>query len=160
LIGIKCLKIELKELRSWKIDLLGEKIKNNIGRLPVGVFLCGDYLQSMKGISMTTKKEKVLKKEEVIKPKLLTSKQEVADELKMSVYQFNQLLRRYPFCSSGAAGKLNGRWHIDVEYVWKWYEFVQRQEIRHPDARRMRPEEPPGLNEIRTREEDTQENIT
>lgn len=82
---------------------------------------------------------------------ILTSKQEVADALKMSVYQFNQLLRKYPFRRCGSAGKLNGRWHVAADDLWRWYRYVQRQEIRHPDSRRMRPEEPPELTEIRAR---------
>jgi len=83
--------------------------------------------------------------------KVLTSQQEVADELKIGRFRFMRLLQKYPFEHSGVAGKINGRWHVAVEDVWCWYRYVQRQEMRHPDARRMRPEEPPALSEIRTR---------
>jgi len=77
---------------------------------------------------------------------ILTSKQEVADVLKMTVYQFNTLLRRYSFADgSGVSGKLNGRWHVPKDYVLRWYRYVQTQEARHPDARRMRPVEAPEL---------------
>lgn len=87
--------------------------------------------------------------EKVNIPDILTSKQEVADELKMSIYQFSQLLRRYPF-ESGAqvAGKIMGRWRVTKDDAWRWHRYVQRQEARHPDARRMRPEEPPILTEL------------
>jgi len=83
--------------------------------------------------------------------KVLTSQQEVIDELRISSYRFTQLLKKYPFSHSGAAGKLNGRWHVALEDVWRWFRYIQRQEMRHPDARRMRPEEPPELSEISTR---------
>jgi hypothetical protein len=85
-------------------------------------------------------------------PNILTSKQEVADALKMTVYQFSQLLRRYSFATgAGVSGKLNGRWHVPKDYVFRWYRYVQRQELRHPDARRMRPDEPPELRNIQGR---------
>jgi hypothetical protein len=83
--------------------------------------------------------------------KVLTSQQEVIEELRMSQYQFETLLKKYPFYHSGAAGKLNGRWHVAVEDVWRWHRYVQQQERRHPDARRMRPEEPPDIADIRAR---------
>jgi len=82
---------------------------------------------------------------------VLTSQQEVLDELKMGQSQFIRLLRKYPFGCCGASGKLNGRWHVTREDVWRWHRYVQRQELRHPDARRMRPEEPPELGDIRAR---------
>jgi hypothetical protein len=72
---------------------------------------------------------------------VLTSQQEVIDALKMGQSQFVRLLRKYPFGCCGSSGKLNGRWH----------RYVQRQELRHPDARRLRPEEPPDLLDIRAR---------
>ncbi len=88
--------------------------------------------------------------EPVIPPeRVLTSQQEVIDELRMGQKPFIRLLKKYPFLNSGAAGKINGRWHVTVEDVWRWHRYVQRQEIRHPDARRMRPEEPPDLGDIR-----------
>lgn len=92
--------------------------------------------------------KKSIEEKKVEREDVLTSKQEVADVLKMSVYQFSQLLHKYPFANSGAAGKLNGRWHVSRANVWEWYKFVQRQEIRHPDARRMRPDEPPEIAAI------------
>lgn len=82
---------------------------------------------------------------------VLTSQQEVIDELKMGRKQFLTLLKKYPFCNCGAAGKINGRWHVTREDVWRWHRYVQRQELRHPEARRMRPEEPPDLRDIRAR---------
>lgn len=82
---------------------------------------------------------------------LLTSKQEVADVLKMSLTTFERLLQKYPFHHSGAPGKVQGRWRVMSAYVFRWWEYVQRQELRHPDARRLRPEEAPDLAEIRGR---------
>lgn len=83
--------------------------------------------------------------------KVLTCKQEVSDELRMSFYQLEKLLHKYPFQLSGVSGKLNGRWHVAVDDVWRWYRYVQRQELRHPESRRMRPEEPPDVAAIRGR---------
>ena len=83
--------------------------------------------------------------------RVLTSKQEVIDELKMGMTMFNSLLKKYPFCSCGAPGKLSGRWHVAVEDVWRWYRHIQKQELRHPDSRRLRPEEPPGIAAIKGR---------
>ena len=82
---------------------------------------------------------------------ILSSKQEVADELKMSLHQLTQLLRKYPFEGSGVPGKIMGRWKVDRTDVHRWFRYVQRQELRHPDARRMRPEEPPEIAAIKGR---------
>jgi hypothetical protein len=87
----------------------------------------------------------------VVPEKILTSKVEVADELDMSVYQFNKLINKYPFDHSGVAGKISGRWRVTKEDAWRWFRYVQTQERRHPEARRMRPQEPPPVAEIRTR---------
>ena len=81
----------------------------------------------------------------------LTSKQEVADELKMSTRQLSRWLAKYPFEGSGVAGKIMGRWRVNQGDVWRWFRFVQRQEARHPEARRMRPEEAPEIAGIRGR---------
>jgi hypothetical protein len=78
-------------------------------------------------------------------------KQEVADALRMSIYQFEKLLRRYPFDVTGVSGKILGRWHVTQADVFVWYRHVQRQESRHPEARRMRPEEAPDLDQIKGR---------
>ena len=86
-----------------------------------------------------------------IPSKVLTSVNEVAQELSISVKTLYTYLRKYPFEATGVSGKLNGRWHVPVEDVWRWYHYVKRQEVRHPDSRRMRPEEPPGLTEIKGR---------
>lgn len=83
--------------------------------------------------------------------RLLTSKQEVADELRMSLYQLDQLLRKYPFENSGAPGKIMGRWKTTKANVHAWFRYVQSQELRHPDARRLRPEEPPDIAAIKGR---------
>ena len=84
-------------------------------------------------------------------PRVLTSVHEVAAELSISVHTLYSLLRKYPFDAIGVSGKLNGRWHVPVEDVWRWYQYVKRQEARHPDARRMRPEEPPEIQDIKGR---------
>jgi hypothetical protein len=84
-------------------------------------------------------------------PDILSSKQEVADELKMSLYQLDQLLRRYPFENCGAPGKIMGRWKVTKINVHAWFRYVQGQELRHPDARRLRPEEPPEVAGIKGR---------
>jgi hypothetical protein len=81
----------------------------------------------------------------------LTSKQAVADELGMSVDTLTRFLRQYPFHHSGAPGVINGRWRVRRTYVILWWEYVQRQNQRHPDARRLRPEEPPDLAAIKGR---------
>lgn len=82
---------------------------------------------------------------------ILSSKQEVADELKMSVYQLNQLLQKYPFELSGVPAKIMGRWKVQKSDVARWFAYVQRQELRHPESRRLRPEEPPAVREITAR---------
>lgn len=89
--------------------------------------------------------------ENVVPARVLTSVNEVAEELSMSVKTLRSYLRKYPFCDTGVSCKLNGRWHVPAEHVWRWYHYVKRQETRHPDARRMRPEEPPALREIKGR---------
>ena len=82
---------------------------------------------------------------------ILSSEQQVADELNMSLWKFRQLRHIYPFEKSGAPSKLMGSWKVTKEDVGRWFRYVQRQEMRHPDARRMRPEEPPDLTEIKGR---------
>ena len=84
---------------------------------------------------------------------ILSSKQEVADELKMSMHQLCQLLQRYPFELSGVPGKILGRWKVTRSDVHAWFRYVQAQEMRHPEARRLRPAEPPELAWIVGREE-------
>lgn len=83
--------------------------------------------------------------------RILTSVIEVANELTVSVHTLYSYLRKYPFEETGVSGHLNGRWHVPAEDVWRWYRYIKRQEIRHPDARRMRPEEPPEIKKIRAR---------
>ena len=87
----------------------------------------------------------------MVDDKLLTSKQEVADELGMSVRTFERYLQRYPFGVSGVPGTVRGRWRVQRAYVLAWWEYVQRQEMRHPEMRRLRPEEPPAVAEIKGR---------
>ncbi len=87
----------------------------------------------------------------MVDDKLLTSKQEVADALGMSVRTFERYLQRYPFALSGAPGTVRGRWRVQRAYVLAWWEYVQRQEMRHPEMRRLRPEEPPTVAEIKGR---------
>lgn len=82
---------------------------------------------------------------------ILSSKQEVADELKMSLHQLSALLKKYPFELSGVPSKIMGRWRVQKSDVARWFAYVQRQEVRHPESRRLRPEEPPALAEIRGR---------
>lgn len=81
--------------------------------------------------------------------KILGSKQEVAEELKMSIHTLGQLLVKYPFHhAAGVNPKIMGRWRISMTDAYNWFRYVQRQESRHPEARRLRPEEPPELAEI------------
>jgi len=82
---------------------------------------------------------------------ILSSAQEVADELKMGLRPFYRLVNKYPFGLCGVAGKIMGRWKVTRSDVHNWFRYVQRQELRHPDARRMRPEEPPELTELKGR---------
>lgn len=86
-----------------------------------------------------------------VAPELCTSRQEVADELQMSIHTFEGLVRKYPFNVTGVAGKINGRWRVAKDDVWRWFDYVQRQEIRHPESRRMRPQEAPELSAIKGR---------
>ena len=82
---------------------------------------------------------------------LLTSKQEVADELRMSLYQLDKILQRYPFDLSGVPGKIRGRWRVERKDVHRWWRYVKRQELRHPESKRLRPEEPPELASLKGR---------
>jgi hypothetical protein len=84
-------------------------------------------------------------------PVVLNSQQEVADCLRLSIYQLESLLRRYPFLNSGVSGKVSGRWKVLEADVFRWFRFVQVQESRHPDSKRMRPAEPPELTGIKGR---------
>lgn len=79
---------------------------------------------------------------------LLTSQQEVAEYLKMHPSTLERFLRKYPFAKIGKPGKVNGRWRVYQSAVSTWWAYVERQECRHPDSRRMRPEEAPELVEI------------
>jgi hypothetical protein len=97
------------------------------------------------------KTEPTVDKKEEATECILDCKQAVADELKLSVHRLDQLLNRYPFGRSGVAGKLNGRWHVLRKHVWRWYKYVQSQELRHPDSRRRRPVEPPDVQMIQGR---------
>ena len=82
---------------------------------------------------------------------LLGSKNEVADYLRMHVNTLDKYLRKYPFEESGRPGKIMGRWRVPKGDVDRWFRWVQDQELRHPDARRLRPEEAPGLQWIKGR---------
>lgn len=82
---------------------------------------------------------------------VFTSQQEVIDELRMGRKQFMSLIKKYPFYKCGSSGKLNGRWHVTKSDLWRWHGYVQKQELRHPESRRMRPEEPPELTDMRAR---------
>lgn len=81
----------------------------------------------------------------------MTSKQQVADLLGMSVTTFTRYLAKYRFSCCGKAGVVNGRWRVFKSDVFAWWAYVQRQEARHPDMRRLRPEEPPVLQNIKRR---------
>lgn len=91
------------------------------------------------------------RQERIETPVFLTSAQEISDALRMSLYQFQQLVRRYPFSDTGVSGKIMGRWRITQDDAFRWFRYVQKQECRHPDSRRMRPEEAPALEEIKGR---------
>ena len=82
---------------------------------------------------------------------ILSSKQEVADVLKMSVRQLNDLVQRYPFDYIGVPSKIMGRWRVTRIDVFRWFRYVQQQECRHPRAKRMRPDEPPSIASIKGR---------
>lgn len=86
-----------------------------------------------------------------VKQDLLASKQQVADVLGMSIRTFERYLAKYPFSCSGKAGVVNGRWRVFRTDVYAWWAYVQRQEARHPEIRRMRPEEPPVVRDIKGR---------
>jgi hypothetical protein len=83
----------------------------------------------------------------MVNEELLTSKQEVADLLGMSITTLGRYLRKYKF----TGGTTNGRWRVFKTDVFAWWKHVQHQEHRHPEARRMRPEEAPELQEIKAR---------
>lgn len=83
---------------------------------------------------------------------LLTSQLEVAEALGMSPKTLQRYLATYPWHLAGRpTGKVNGKWRVPRGDVLAWWEFVRRQESRHPEARRFRPEEPPTLRDIRAR---------
>ena len=77
--------------------------------------------------------------------KMLTSQQEVADFLGFSTKTLMRYLEKYPFDINGTNGKAGGRWRVPQSYVLKWWEYVLRQERRHPEMRRTRPEAAPKL---------------
>lgn len=82
---------------------------------------------------------------------IISSKQEVADELKMHINTLEKYLKKYPFELCGVPGKIMGRWRLARSDVHRWFRYVQSQEFRHPDSRRLRPAEPPELSEIKGR---------
>ena len=99
------------------------------------------------GKKKATKEEQI---EEITEPvmEILSSKQDVANELKMHVNTLDKYLAKYPFANSGVPGKMMGRWRLAKSDVHRWFRFVQQQEMRHPTARRMRPVEPPEVADI------------
>lgn len=83
---------------------------------------------------------------------LLTSQTEVAAALGMSPATFERYLTRYPWHGAEvSSGKINGRWRVFRTDVLAWWAWVCRQELRHPEARRYRPEEPPTVASIQGR---------
>ena len=84
---------------------------------------------------------------------LLVRKEEIAKYLRMHVNTLDKLLAKYPFELIGVAGKIMGMWRIPKNDVDRWFQFVREQEYRHPDARRMRPPEPPEVDDIVGRSE-------
>ena len=83
---------------------------------------------------------------------LLTSQQDVAAALDMSTATLERYLARYPWRGADLPpGKVNGRWRVKRSDVLDWFEYVRRQQVRHPEARRFRPEEAPEVAAIRGR---------
>lgn len=96
--------------------------------------------------------ENEIQGDELINGDFLTSKQSAADALQMGFQQFCKLLRKYPFhLGTGVSATVNSRWHVGRAQLFKWFGWVQQQELRHPDSRRMRPQEPPDVSGIETR---------
>ena len=76
---------------------------------------------------------------------MLVGKKEIARELKMSASTLDRYLGKYPFDECGVPGKVMGSWRVDRADVYRWWRWVQSQELRHPEARRLRPQEPPEV---------------
>ena len=76
---------------------------------------------------------------------MLVGKKEIARELKMSERTLVKYFSKYPFESCGISGKIMGSWRVDRADVYRWWRWVQSQELRHPEARRLRPQEPPEI---------------
>lgn len=79
---------------------------------------------------------------------MIVGKKALASELKMSMSTLDRYLSKYPFEACGIPGKVMGSWRLDKADVYRWWRWVQSQELRHPDSRRLRPEEPPDIQSI------------
>lgn len=80
---------------------------------------------------------------------IITSKQELLDVVKMSARVFDPLVERYSFERLlGISAKINGRYHLTKRQALLWYKRMQHERCRHPEARRMRPMEPPDIDGI------------
>ena len=85
---------------------------------------------------------------------ILSCKEDVAKKLGMSVQTLNLLVNEYPFEDIGIPAKIRGRWRVTELDVHRWFRYVQYKETekkRHPEARRMRPAEPPDIEDIQGR---------
>jgi len=75
----------------------------------------------------------------------------IADVLKMHPETLKEKLRKYPFNIKGSNGRVDGSWRVPKSYVLEWWTYVMKQDRRHPEARHMRPEEAPELQDIKGR---------
>lgn len=84
--------------------------------------------------------------------KILCGIDEVAAYLRIHPDTLRRYARKFPPMDADFLAKLNGRWHVKASEAMAWLDYVKRQIHRHPDSRRMRPEEPPEVAAIQARD--------
>ena len=84
---------------------------------------------------------------------ILTGAEEVAAHLGWHVNTLRKYAAKYPPSGTGFPAHLNGRWNVSKTDIEQWRAYVIRQESRHPESRRFRPEEPPEIAAIQGRPE-------
>ena len=89
---------------------------------------------------------------DVVSGDLFSSLQDILEFTGWSKTRFYKVHKKYPLIDAiGVTGQIYGRFCVTEDQIRIWLNYVQRQESRHPDMRRLRPEEPPGLIKIQGR---------